>query len=122
MEIKQPPKPYHADQRMVFSCQYHIIFCPTYRRKVLNEPIAARIKELLLAKQAEYGYTVIAMEGMPDHVHLLLDADPRAGMRSMVATRRFLPRTAQRVSLAQATPADALNTEHVHLDRWSRHP
>lgn len=52
---------------------------------VLNEPLAARMQELVLAKQAAYGYPVIAMEVMPDHVHRLLDTDPRAGMLGMVA-------------------------------------
>lgn len=85
MEIKQPNKPYHTDHSIVFSCQYHVIFCPKYRRKVLNEPIAARMKELVLAKQAEYGYTIIEMEVLPDHVHLLLDADPRKGILAIVA-------------------------------------
>ncbi|PDW01979.1 IS200/IS605 family transposase [Candidatus Viridilinea mediisalina] len=61
------------------------MFCAKYRRKVLNEPIAARMKELVLAKQAEYGYTIMEMEIMPDHVHLLLDADPREGIIGIVA-------------------------------------
>ena len=43
-----------------------------------------RMKELVLAKQAEYGYTVIEIEVLPDHVHLLLDVDPRAGINVVV--------------------------------------
>jgi putative transposase len=43
------------------------------------------MKQLVLATQAEYGSIVIAMEVMPDHVHLLLDADPREGILGMVA-------------------------------------
>jgi putative transposase len=58
--------------------------CPKYRRKVLTDAIAARMKELVLSKQAEYGYTVIEMEVQPDHVHLLLDVDPRAGINVVV--------------------------------------
>lgn len=85
MGIKQPTKSYHTDHRIVFRCQYHVIFCPKYRRKVLNEPLAARLKELVLAKQAEYGYTVMEMEVLPDYVHLLLDADPRKGILGIVA-------------------------------------
>lgn len=38
------------------------------------------MKELVLAKQADYGYIVIEMEILPDHVHLLLDVAPRAGI------------------------------------------
>jgi putative transposase len=84
MELHQSNKPYHTDHSIVYSCQYHVIFCPKYRRKVLTDAIAARMKELVLAKQAEYGYTVIEMEVLPDHVHLLLDVDPRAGINVVV--------------------------------------
>jgi putative transposase len=84
MELRQYNKPYHTDHSIVYSCQYHVIFCPKYRRKVLTDALAARMKELVLAKQSEYGYTVIAMEVLPDHVHLLLDVDPRAGINVVV--------------------------------------
>ena len=84
MELRQVNKPYHTDHSIVYSCQYHVIFCPKYRRKVLTDALAARMKELVLAKQADYGYTVIEMEVMPAHVHLLLDVDPRAGINVVV--------------------------------------
>jgi len=43
------------------------------------------MKELVLEKQTEYGYSIMGMEVMPDHVHLLLDVDPRIGVNSVVA-------------------------------------
>ena len=84
MELRQSNKPYHTDHSIVYSCQYHVIFCPKYRRPVLNDAVAARMKELVFAKQSEYGYTVIEMEVLPDHVHLLLDVDPRVGINVVV--------------------------------------
>jgi REP-associated tyrosine transposase len=84
MELRQVNKSYHTDHSIVYSCQYHVIFCPKYRRKVLTDAVAARTKELVLAKQADYGYMVIEIEVMPDHVHLLLDVDPRAGINVVV--------------------------------------
>ncbi len=85
MEIRQANKPYHTDHSIVYSCQYHVIFCPKYRRKVLNGAVAERLKLLILEKQEQYGYTVMELEVMPDHVHLLLDVDPRVGIDSVVA-------------------------------------
>jgi len=85
MEINRTPKSYHTDHSIVYSCQYHVIFCPKYRRPVLVDAVAGRLKELFLEKQAEYGYTVMQMEVMPDHVHLLLDVDPRVGIAAVVA-------------------------------------
>lgn len=77
-------KPYHTDHAIQYSCQYHVIFCPKYRRKVLLPPLDDRLKELLLEKQEAYDYSVMAMEIMPDHIHLLLDVDPRIGIVSIV--------------------------------------
>lgn len=84
MEITQPTKKYHRNHSIVYSCQYHVIFCPKYRRKVLTGEIVSRLRELVQEKQAEYGYEVLEMEIMPDHVHLLLDVDPRLGVVSIV--------------------------------------
>jgi putative transposase len=42
------------------------------------------MKAMVLAKQQDYGYTVIEMEIMPDQVHLLLDVDPRVGVNTVV--------------------------------------
>ena len=38
------------------------------------------IKELILEKPDENGDTVREMEVMPNHVHLMLDVDPRIGI------------------------------------------
>ena len=68
----------------MYSCQYHVIFCPKYRRKVLTDGIDERLKKLILEKQTEYNYDVLDMEVMPDHVHLLLDIDPKIGVYNVV--------------------------------------
>src|SRR5947207_458822 len=52
--------------------------------EVLTGAIAARMKELVLTKQAQYCYTLIEMEVLPHHVHLLLDVDSRAGINVVV--------------------------------------
>jgi len=85
MKLEQANKPYHTDHSIVYSCQYHVIFCPKYRRPVLNDAVSARMKELVLGKQEEYGFAVMEMEVMPDHVHLLLDIDPRVGVNQVIA-------------------------------------
>lgn len=88
MELRQSNKPYHTDHSIVYSCQYHVVFCLKYRRKVLSEAVAARLKELVLSKQAEYGYLVMEMAVLPDHVHLLLDVDPRVGVNVPIGKRK----------------------------------
>lgn len=84
MELKQPDKKYKSDYTIVYSCQYDVVFCPKYRRKVLVNGIDARLKELILEKQEGYGYEIMGMEVMPDHVHLLVDCAPSPGIDKIV--------------------------------------
>lgn len=85
MEIIKPDKKYKSNHSLVYSCQYHVIFCPKYRRKVLVDGVDIRLKELILAKQEQYGYEVLDMEIMPEHVHLLLDVNPQTGVMKVIS-------------------------------------
>ncbi len=84
-ELPTSIKPYKTDHSIVYRCQYHVIWCPKFRRRILVPPIDTRLKDLILEKQSAYGYEVLAMEVMPDHVHILLDVDPRIGIHKIVA-------------------------------------
>jgi len=84
MEISNKEKEYHHESHMVYSCQYHVIFCPKYRRSVLKDGIDLRLKELIMEKQDEYQYKILEMEVMPDHVHLLIDINPKCGVYHVV--------------------------------------
>ena len=84
MELQNSNKKYKSSNHLVYSCQYHVIFCPKYRRRVLTDGIDERLKELIVEKQEEYGYEVLDTEVMPDHVHLLLDVDPKIGIYSVI--------------------------------------
>lgn len=60
-------------------CVYHLVWATKYRRPVLDmtdpamgeKTVSDRLKELV----AEKGWTVRAVETMPDHVHLFVQAD-----------------------------------------------
>lgn len=78
-EYKQT-KQYHKADHLVYSCQYHVIFCPKYRRKILNEGREVRLKEIFLDTAERHGFSILEMEVMPDHVHLLVDCNPRYGI------------------------------------------
>ncbi|MHA1835901.1 MAG: transposase [Candidatus Odinarchaeia archaeon] len=44
MRIETPTKQYKSDKHLVYSCQYHVIFCPKYRRPVLKEDVARSLE------------------------------------------------------------------------------
>ncbi len=76
MNHEQTTKKYVHKNSIVYSCQYHVVFCPKYRRHVLVNGVDERLKELVKEKQSDYGYEVIEIEVMPDHVHMLISIDP----------------------------------------------
>ena len=80
MEISNSLKQYKTSEHLVYSCQYHVIFCPKYRRKVLNPPYDTALKEMFCNVAAKYNFSILDMEVMPDHVHMLIDCNPRFGI------------------------------------------
>jgi len=75
---------YKTNNNIVYSCKYHVVWCPKYRRKVLRGSISERLKELIEEKCSEIGAEIIEMEIMPDHVHMLLEVDPQYGVHKAV--------------------------------------
>lgn len=75
---------YKSNNNVVYSCKYHVVWCPKYRRKILVGDIAERLKELITTISAEIHADIIEMEVMPDHVHLLIEVDPQFGINRAV--------------------------------------
>jgi len=67
---------YSKNVGAVFNLKYHIVWCPKYRRKVLENKIAERLKTLLHQKADETNMIIHGLEIMPDHVHLFIESDP----------------------------------------------
>ncbi|EHQ34725.1 IS200/IS605 family transposase [Methanoplanus limicola] len=62
----------------VYNIGYHIIWCPKYRRNVLQPDVAVRLKELLHEKASDIDVIIEVMEIMPDHLHLFVKTKPTA--------------------------------------------
>ena len=75
---------YKSNNNIVYSCKYHVVWCPKYRRKVLVGKIEARLKELIQETCIELQSELIELEIMPDHVHLLLEVDPQFGVHKAI--------------------------------------
>ena len=71
---------FKSNNNWTYSCKYHIVFCPKYRRKVLMPPIDERLKEIIQSVATETRSEILEMEVMPDHVHILCEVDPQYGI------------------------------------------
>jgi putative transposase len=103
---------YKTSPGAAFSVKYHIVWCPKYRKRVLIDPVDTRLKALLYEIAENIGTVIQAMEVMPDHVHLFVEAD---------ATRA----PAELANRFKGATSRLLREEFPHLRRvlpclWSR--
>ena len=79
---------YKSNNNVVYSCKYHVVWCPKYRRSVLASGIDARLKTILQEVASDLQAEIIEMEIMPDHVHILVEVDPQFGIHRFVKTAK----------------------------------
>lgn len=76
---------YRRTNTTVSLINYHFVFCPRYRRKVLVGDVEKRFKELTQQICKELDIEILAMEVMPDHVHLFVNAPPTLSPSDIMA-------------------------------------
>ncbi len=84
MKIQNKEKEYQTEQYLTYSCQYHVVFCTKYRRKVVEDDIKTRLKEIFEQVSVEYEFDILEMEISPDCVHLIISCNPRFGIMNCV--------------------------------------
>jgi putative transposase len=75
---------YKSNRNVYYSCKYHLVWCPKYRRKLLGEDVAERLKQIIVEVCREHQADVLSLEIMLDHVHLLVECDPQFGIHRLV--------------------------------------
>ncbi len=60
-----------------YDIQYHFVWIPKYRKRILNGKIGKRVKELIYEYTEINQFEVLELSIQEDHIHLLLSAKPR---------------------------------------------
>lgn len=84
---------YKHNRTSVTMINYHIVFCPKYRRQILVGKIKERLEEIMKNVALENGWEITAKEVMPDHVHLFVSANVKSKPESVV--KRFKGRSSR---------------------------
>ena len=71
------PKDVTHGRGYVYSLQYHIVWCTKYRKRILASGLDEEVKAHLRITAEDLQAKILAMEVMPDHIHLLLDCKPQ---------------------------------------------
>ena len=75
---------YKSNKNIVYSCKYHVIFCPKYRRKVLINGVDTKLKVIIKEVCTANKVDLLELEIMPDHVHILIEVDPQLGAHLVI--------------------------------------
>jgi putative transposase len=76
---------YKHTQTTVSLINYHLVFCPRYRRKIFNiDGVEQRFKELTSAECKAHNIDILAMECHIDHVHMFVSVYPQQSIPDVV--------------------------------------
>ena len=68
----------------VFSMYYHLVLVTKYRRKVINDSISNRLREIFDYIAINYNISVVEWNDNQDHVHILFKAQPNSELSKFI--------------------------------------
>lgn len=91
-----------------FNINYHVVWIPKYRKAMLgNDKLKSILEDILRGQSESHNWKVLALEIMPDHIHIFLSVPPTQPIdmvvkqlkgNSSVQLRRIFPHLKQLVA------------------------
>jgi putative transposase len=75
---------YNISHRAVYSLNIHLVLVTKYRRKVINQSMLNRLKDILESTCAKWKSKVTEFNGESDHVHLVISYPPDVEVSKLV--------------------------------------
>lgn len=82
--MKKESRQYRHNNHSVGSATVHLVWIPKRRKPVLVGSVKLRLSQILTEVAAENQWIIKALEIAPDHVHLLVEHDPKTAINSLV--------------------------------------
>lgn len=73
-----------SNNHSVFKLHYHLIMVTKYRRKVIDDSVSARLKEIFEYIAPMYNIRVGEWNHDKDHIHVLFTAQPNSGLSKFI--------------------------------------
>ena len=70
----------------VYDCNYHLVWAPKYRKRILRGDIQKRVEGLFREIAMNFGIEIETMEVSEEHVHLFLSFPPRYSIGKVIGT------------------------------------
>jgi putative transposase len=73
-----------TNKHSVFLLFYHLILVTKYRRKVIDEKISEKLKNMFVEIGKDYGITLVEWGFENDHIHCLFKAKPTTSLSKFI--------------------------------------
>ena len=68
----------------VFGLHVHLVFVAKYRRRIFTKAVLNDLKEIFKSVCRDFNAVLIECKGEKDHVHLLIDYEPKVAISHLV--------------------------------------
>ena len=69
---------------VLWHCQYHVVWVPKYRFRMLSGPIGREVHRCLMTFSQQLGCEVVELNVQIDHVHLLVKVPPKLSISELM--------------------------------------
>ena len=75
---------------VIWHCQYHIVWVPKYRYKVLKGKIGEEVKKTIIVQSERLGCEIVELNRnvQVDHLHLLIKVPPKVSISAMMGVMK----------------------------------
>lgn len=67
----------------VYDLSIHLVLVTKYRKKVITKPMMTRLQQILSETCIKWDCKLVEFNGEPDHVHLLIEINPKAQISTL---------------------------------------
>ena len=71
---------------VIWHCQYHIVWVPKYRYRVLKGKVAFEVNKSIRVYSERLGCELVELNVQEDHVHLLIKVPPKVSISTLMGT------------------------------------
>ena len=73
---------------VIWHCQYHIVWVPKYRYKVLKGKIGEEVRKTIIVQSERLGCEIVELNVQVDHIHLLIKVPPKVCISALMGVMK----------------------------------
>ena len=77
---------FEKQSHVLWHCQYHLIWCPKYRFKILQGLVKSEIEQCVRLNIDKLGGKIVELNTQFDHAHLLVKLPPKLSVSTVMGT------------------------------------